>query len=93
MDCSPPGSAVHGIFQARVLEWGAIAFSNNGDYLSHYLELAHSTETLSKPLVTQQMSAKTDMRPLISRLVHKFIPNLYSQYFLEDFLVTYNTIH
>ena len=27
MDCSLPGSCVHGIFQARVLEWGAIAFS------------------------------------------------------------------
>ena len=27
-DCSPPGSSVHGIFQARVLEWGAIAFSD-----------------------------------------------------------------
>ena len=27
MDCSPPGSSIHGIFQARVLEWGAIAFS------------------------------------------------------------------
>ena len=26
MDCSPPGSSVHGIFQARTLEWGAIAF-------------------------------------------------------------------
>ena len=34
MDCSLPGSSVRGIFQARVLEWGAIAFStvvdNNG---------------------------------------------------------------
>ena len=28
MDCSLLGSSVHGIFQARVLEWGAIAFSN-----------------------------------------------------------------
>ena len=28
IDCSPPGSSVHGIFQARVLEWGAIAFSD-----------------------------------------------------------------
>ena len=27
MDCSPTGSSIHGIFQARVLEWGAIAFS------------------------------------------------------------------
>ena len=26
MDCSPPGSSIHGIFQAKVLEWGAIAF-------------------------------------------------------------------
>ena len=29
MDCSLPGSSVHGIFQARVLEWGAIALSVN----------------------------------------------------------------
>ena len=28
LDCIPPGSSVHGIFQARVLEWGAIAFSD-----------------------------------------------------------------
>ena len=27
MDCSLPGSSIHGIFQARILEWGAIAFS------------------------------------------------------------------
>ena len=27
MDCSLPGSSIHGIFQARVLEWGTIAFS------------------------------------------------------------------
>ena len=27
MDCNPPGSSVHGIFQARAMEWGAIAFS------------------------------------------------------------------
>ena len=29
MDCSLPGSSVHGIFQARVLEWSAIDFSKN----------------------------------------------------------------
>ena len=28
MDFSPPGSSIHGIFQARVLEWGAITFSD-----------------------------------------------------------------
>ena len=36
MDCSPPGSSIHGIFQARVLEWGAIAFS---DILTPYIKL------------------------------------------------------
>ena len=34
MDCSPPGSSTHGIFQARVLEWGAIAFSTVCTYIS-----------------------------------------------------------
>ena len=34
MDCRLPGSSVHGIFQARVLEWGAIAFSNTLEYYS-----------------------------------------------------------
>ena len=32
MDCSLPGSSVHGIFQARALEWGAITFSDFGVY-------------------------------------------------------------
>ena len=32
MDCSPPGSSAHGIFQARVLEWGASAFSLDQSY-------------------------------------------------------------
>ena len=36
MDCSLPGSSVHGIFQARELEWGAIAFS---EYISMLLLL------------------------------------------------------
>ena len=29
MDCNLPGFSIHGIFQARVLEWGAIAFSSS----------------------------------------------------------------
>ena len=32
MDCSPPGSSIHGIFQAKVLEWGAIALSSQWSY-------------------------------------------------------------
>ena len=39
MDCSPPGSSIHGIFQAGVLEWGAIAFSIGSR--GHYLTAVH----------------------------------------------------
>ena len=35
MDCSAPGSSVHGIFQARVLEWCAIAFSQYAVWVCH----------------------------------------------------------
>ena len=36
MDCSLPGSSVHGIFQARVLEWDAIAFSGFMHLVTHF---------------------------------------------------------
>ena len=39
MDCSPPGSSVHGIFQTRVLEWGDIAFS--APFLQRHSKLYH----------------------------------------------------
>ena len=41
MDFSLPGSSIHGIFQARVLEWGAIAFSiwKNNEYLIFLLDI------------------------------------------------------
>ena len=39
MDCSLPGSSVHGIFQARVLEWGAIAFSENSHSRILFIEM------------------------------------------------------
>ena len=35
MDCSPPGSSIYGTFQARVLEWGAIAFSRHLEIKPH----------------------------------------------------------
>ena len=45
MDCSPPGSSIHGIFQARVLEWGAIAFS---DFIVSSLELDKVLDSVIK---------------------------------------------
>ena len=41
MDCSPPGSSAHGIFQARALEWGAIAFSLVAARRDYSLVAAH----------------------------------------------------
>ena len=44
MDCSPPGSSIHGIFQARVLEWVAIAFSTMDMSLGELRELVMDRE-------------------------------------------------
>ena len=42
MDCSPAGSSIHGIFQARVLEWGAIAFSyTNVNFVTFQREIQY----------------------------------------------------
>ena len=52
MDCSLPGSSIHGIFQARVLEWGAIAFS-----ISSMLLLLLSCFSRVRLCATPQMAA------------------------------------
>ena len=48
MDGSPPGSSVHGIFQARVLEWGAIAFSDFCSNLYHLFLPTNAGEGVEK---------------------------------------------
>ena len=55
IDCSPPGSSVHGIFQARVLEWGAIAFSKGTSDIGLILTLMTSPESdnISEDLVSK----------------------------------------
>ena len=62
MDCSLPGSSIYGIFQARVLEWGAIAFStivwpeaNNREGR----QLHPSTENLIKDLLSMAPAIRT----------------------------------
>ena len=50
MDCSPPGSSVHGIFQARVLEWGAIKSSL--EYLKHLFLLSFSCQVITNSFAT-----------------------------------------
>ena len=48
MDCSLPGSSIHGIFQARVLEWGAIAFSRDNSTGTLYRHI-HSPAQAKDP--------------------------------------------
>ena len=52
MDCSPPGSSAHGIFQARVLEWVAIAFSSQAP-----LSITNSWSLLKLILIESVMSS------------------------------------
>ena len=62
MDCSPPGSSVHGIFQARTLEWVGIPFSRGSSQprdqtqvsciAGRYLSYQGSPETLSNSLMS-----------------------------------------
>ena len=47
VDCSLPGSSVQGIFQARVLEWGAIAFSKWSHLTFQFLVLLHLSLNIS----------------------------------------------
>ena len=53
MDCSPPGSSVHGIFQARALEWGAIAFSRLSSSSSSIMFSVVSHQLTISPVVTE----------------------------------------
>ena len=60
MDCSPPGSSAHGIFQARVLEWVAIAFSR---YTDATTLMAESEEELKSLLMkVKEESEKVDLK-------------------------------
>ena len=52
MDCSLLGSSIHGIFQARVLEWGAIAFS------ALDLHLGENVHLQNKPVLTTVSGVK-----------------------------------
>ena len=76
MDCSIPGSSAHGIFQARVLEWGAIAFSNY---------MAQKSLNIENPL---HMSLQHgSFLSYIQKLI--LFWNSYSHSYYDDTLFTY----
>ena len=72
MDCSLPGSSVHGIFQARVLEWGALAFSEKG-LVRHY----GSNESINPVVLKLSWPIRiTCGAPVLASLVAQTIKNL-----------------
>ena len=52
IDGSPPGSFVHGIFQARVLEWGAIAFSEENAVITINSDMVYCEQLYVSPGIT-----------------------------------------
>ena len=68
MDCSPPGSSVHGVFQARILEWVAISFSRA------------SSQPTKRTQVSCIESGFPHCRQILHRLSHKGSPQCHYVY-------------
>ena len=75
MDCSPPGSSVHGIIPARILEWVAISYSRRSSqprlnpcllHLPHYRQITDST--LHRFYITQIQPMSLCSSPLTAEL-------------------------
>ena len=79
MDHSLPGSSAHGIFQARILEWGAIAFSNLG--LSHHY---HSPGLLPSALAHSPVYSKQSKTLILWKYKSLFCLKLYKRFSLHS---------
>ena len=82
MDCSLPGSSVHGIFQARVLEWGAIAFSAPSPSAAAAAAAAAAAKSLQ--------SCPTLCDPIDSSLPGSAIPGILQARILEWVAISFS---
>ena len=76
MDSSVPGSSINGIFQARVLEWGAIAFSVSIDYLESNCILNMCCVCVTHISLS---SSQSSTHPSIRVFIHPFAIGLYPE--------------
>ena len=60
MDCSPPGSSVHGILQARILEWVAISFSRGSSQPSDWTQVSRIAGRCFNLRTTREHATVTD---------------------------------
>ena len=90
MDCSLPGSSVHGIFQARVLEWGATAFSDSYSWrvgFHHFTSESLQQSVASAPWSCLPSVSSVTVLPLIALLIIVLTENL------EVFSLARKTLH
>ena len=73
IDCSLPGSSIHGIFQARVLEWGAIAFSALC-YSCVQISCSFYTSNIWEENVPWNKLLEASLRVLFLRSVSRVLP-------------------
>ena len=69
MDCTLPGTSVHGIFQGRVLEWGAIAFSASKSYKCAKLQAPPQTLPTFCNIITNEYPATPFLDSEIESLI------------------------
>ena len=82
MDCSPPGSSIRGIFQARVLEWGAIAFSDMA-----------TTYKISKGLISEVAQSCPTLRdPMDCSLPGSSVPGILQARVLEWVAISFSSV-
>ena len=83
MDCSLPGSSIHGIFQVRVLEWGAIAFSAD---ILNFVHITHSWQIgILNILLVKLMSTNNSPFKVILCLIFKTKTLLLNEESLPNF--------
>ena len=92
-DCSPPGSSVHGILQARMLEWVAISFARGSQPRdrTHVSCLAggfFTTEPLGKPIRPDQIRSVAQSCPTLWDPMNRSTPGLPVHHQLPEFTET-----
>ena len=82
MDCSLPGSSVHGIFQAKVLEWGAIAFSKGFGFLTYLLAIQSSKQNtvtaIQKCVAEEHYSTQSHSVSFLNWGIYALKPSVYN---------------
>ena len=97
MDCRPPGSSVHGILQARVLEWGAISFSRGSSQPRDWTLVSRIVQfnsvTQSCPTLCDPMNHSTPGLPVHHQLPEFIVGRLFIVWATREVSYLYGTLN